>query len=204
MNHDDPSIISPMKNVSMKPIAYCVFDTRIGPCGIAWRDDETERGVPTVISFQLPEATTEATEAKIARESGGRPSSAPPPAIAALIERIRKHLEGNTEDFRDIDVDLGGAAPFARQVYAVARTIPPGQTTTYGEIAEALAKPGAARAVGQALGKNPVPLIIPCHRVLAAGGKPGGFSAAGGLTIKARMLAIEGVRILNSLFVDQR
>jgi len=186
----------------MKSIAYCLFDTPLGPCGIAWRDDGAENVSPAVTSFQLPEATAQAMEAKIARESGGYPSSAPPPAIAALIERIRKHFEGNADDFRDIAVDLDGMGPFARRVYAAARAIPPGQTMTYGEIAEVLARPGAARAVGQALGKNPIPLIIPCHRVLAAGGKPGGFSAAGGLTTKARMLDVEGVRILNRLFAD--
>src|SRR5690606_26601372 len=133
---------------------------------------------PAVVSFQLPDATVQATEARIARESGARPSSAPP-AIAAIIERIRRHLGGEAEDFRDIEVGLDHVGPFARQVYAAARAIPAGRTATYGEIAEAVARPGAARAVGQALGKNPIPLIIPCHRVLAAGGKPGGFSAPG-------------------------
>lgn len=184
-------------------IAYCVFDTPLGPCGIAWRDGGTDDAPPAVTCFQLPEASAQETEARIARESGGRPSSAPPPAIAALVERIRRHFEGYPDDFRDVEVDLGGAGPFARQVYAAARAIPSGRTMTYGEIAEVLARPGAARAVGRALGKNPIPLIIPCHRVLAAGGKPGGFSAAGGLTTKARMLAVEGVRILNGLFADR-
>ncbi|HYE36779.1 methylated-DNA--[protein]-cysteine S-methyltransferase [Methylocaldum sp.] len=177
----------------MKPIAYCLFDTPLGACGIAWRDGGSEGGPPAVTCFQLPEATAQATEARIARESGAHPSGAPPPAIAALIERIRKHFAGNAEDFRDIDVDLDGVGPFARQVYSAARAIPAGQTSTYGGIAEALARPGAARAVGQALGKNPIPLIIPCHRILAAGGKPGGFSAPGGLATKSRMLAFEGV-----------
>ncbi|BBA36297.1 methylated-DNA-protein-cysteine methyltransferase [Methylocaldum marinum] len=176
----------------MKPPHYCVFDTPLGPCGLAWRDGGPEGAPPAVVSFQLPDATVQATEARIARESGARPSSAPP-AIAAIIERIRRHLGGEAEDFRDIEVGLDHVGPFARQVYAAARAIPAGRTATYGEIAEAVARPGAARAVGQALGKNPIPLIIPCHRVLAAGGKPGGFSAPGGLATKSRMLAVEGV-----------
>jgi len=90
---------------------------------------------------------------------------------------------------------LGGVGPFAQQVYEAARRIPAGQTATYGELAKAVDRPGAARGVGQALGKNPIPLIIPCHRVLAAGGKPGGFSAHGGQATKIRMLAIEGAAV---------
>lgn len=177
----------------MQPLDYCLFDTPLGPCGIAWRAGGDEGTSPAVSTFQFPEATPAATAAQLERSTGARLSSAPPPAIAAVIERIRRHLEGETEDFRDIDVDLHGVGSFARQVYAVARAIPAGETRTYGEIAEALARPGAARAVGQALGRNPIPLIIPCHRVLAAGGKPGGFSAPGGLATKSRILAIEGV-----------
>ena len=103
-----------------------------------------------------------------------------------------KHFRGDVQDFRDVALDLDGAAPFARQVYEAARRIPAGQTRTYGEVAQAVGRPAAARAVGQALGKNPVALIIPCHRILAAGGKPGGFSTHGGLATKAWMLAVEG------------
>ncbi len=173
----------------MKPTAYYIFDTSLGPCGIAWREGDR----PALTSFQLPAIDARATEERIARETGARPSNAPPPAIAGIIGRVRRHFEGYPEDFRDVEVDLDGAGPFARQVYAAARAIPAGKTATYGEIAETLARPGAARAVGQALGKNPIPLIIPCHRVVAAGGKPGGFSAPGGLRTKSRMLAVEGV-----------
>jgi methylated-DNA-[protein]-cysteine S-methyltransferase len=146
-----------------------------------------------VTLLQLPEATTERTEARIARNSGARKGSTPPPRIAEVIEKLCKHLEGDIQDLRDIPVDLDGAPPFARQVYEAARQIPPGQTTTYGELAKAVGHPGAARAVGHALARNPIALIIPCHRVLAAGSKPGGFSAYGGLATKARMLALEGL-----------
>src|SRR5712691_7547679 len=149
----------------MKRGAYCVFETALGWCGIAWR----ERG-----------------------ESGARKASAPPLRIAEVIEKIRKHLQGEIQDFRDIAIDLDGADRFARQVYEAAREIPAGETRTYGELAKALGQTGDARDVGQALARNPIALIIPCHRVVAAGGKPGGFSAHGGRATKARMLGIEG------------
>jgi O-6-methylguanine DNA methyltransferase len=148
-----------------------------------------------VTCFQLPEATTKLTESRIARSSGAGQATAPPPPIAAIIERVSKHLQGDIQDFRDIALDLEGTASFARRVYEAARQIPTGQTRTYGELAKAIGRPTAARAVGQALGKNPIALLIPCHRVLAAGGKPGGFSAHGGRATKARMLAIEGTTI---------
>ena len=103
-----------------------------------------------------------------------------------------QHLKGDLQDFRDIPVDLDGVGPFVRKVCEAAREIPVGQTVTYADLARALGQPGAARAVGRALGRNPIPLIIPCHRVLAAHGKPGGFSAHGGRVTKAKLLAIEG------------
>ncbi len=171
----------------MKQAGYCLFETPLGLCGIAWSGEP-----PAVTLLQLPEATPERTEARLARQTGVGAARVPPPRIVQVIERLRKHLEGDVQDLRDIALDLDGAAPFARKVYEAARQIPPGQTMTYGELAKAAGRPGAARAVGQALGKNPVAVIIPCHRVLAAGGKPGGFSAHGGRTTKARMLAAEG------------
>jgi len=177
----------------MKHIAYCLFETPLGSCGIAWSQPGNSPTPPAVTLLQLPEATRKMTESRIARSAGARKSSAPPPQVAAVIERVRKHLQGDAQDFLDITLDLDGADPFARQVYQAARRIPAGQTRTYGELATALRRPAAARAVGQALGRNPIGLIIPCHRVVAAGGKPGGFSAHGGRATKARMLAIEGV-----------
>ncbi len=173
----------------MKPLFYCLFETALGWCGIAWRASSAST---PVVFFQLPEATQATTEQKIARDCGGKPSE-PPPEIVEIIRKIRKHLSGCPQDFRDIVLDPKGISVFAQQVYAASRAIPAGQTRTYGEIAKDLNRPTAARAVGQALGKNPVALIVPCHRVLAAGGKPGGFSAHGGQTTKARMLEIEGI-----------
>lgn len=173
----------------MKSAAYCLFETPLGRCGIAWRTRCGQDGRPIVTGFQLPEATA----ADMERDAGVFSESPPPGPIAALIERVRRHLAGDCEDFTDVEVDVDGVGAFAQQVYTAIRRIPAGQTRTYGEIAQSLSRAGAARAVGQALGENPIPLIIPCHRVLAAGGKPGGFSAPGGVATKLRMLAIEGV-----------
>ena len=179
----------------MKQAAYCLFETPLGACGIAWKEQETSRIPPVVTFFQLPEATRSLTDTRIAGSSGGRKARVPPPLIAGIIKKVQKHLHGDVQDFLDIVVDLDGAGPFARQVYEAVRKIPAGRTMTYGEIATVMNRPTAARAVGQALGRNPIPLIIPCHRVLAIGNKPGGFSAHGGLETKAKMLEIEGATI---------
>lgn len=176
----------------MEQAAYCLFETPLGACGIAWKAQEASRIPPVVTFFQLPEATRSLTDARIAGNSGGRKARVPPPHIAGIIKRVRKHLNGEVQDFLDIDVDLDRLAPFARQVYETVRKIPPGRTRSYGELAAEMNRPAAARAVGQALGRNSIPLLIPCHRVLASGGKPGGFSAHGGVETKARLLEIEG------------
>ena len=179
----------------MKQTAYCLFETPLGACGIAWKERETSRIPPVVTFFQLPEATRSVTDTRIAGSSGGRKARVPPPHIAGIIRRVRMHLRGDVQDFLDIAVDLDGAAPFARQVYEAVRKIPPGRTRTYGELAADMNRPTASRAVGQALGRNPIPLLIPCHRVLGHSGKPGGFSAHGGVETKARLLEIEGATI---------
>lgn len=176
----------------MKQAAYCLFETPLGTCGIAWNVSDSSDGQPVVTFFQLPEATKKSTEKRIAGSSHGRRTNAPPPRIAAIIGKVQMHLRGDVQDFLDIVVDLDGAGSFARQVYEAIRKIPAGRTVTYGELAKEMNRPTAARAVGQALGRNPIPLIIPCHRVLAARGKAGGFSAPGGVETKTRMLAIEG------------
>jgi methylated-DNA-[protein]-cysteine S-methyltransferase len=179
----------------MKQAAYCLFETPLGACGIAWKEQETPRIPPVVTIFQLPEATRSLTDTRIAGRSGGRKARVPPPRIAGIIKKVQKHLRGDVQDFPDIVVDLDGAGPFARQVYEAVRKIPPGRTMTYGELATDINRPTASRAVGQALGRNPIPLIIPCHRVLASGKKPGGFSAHGGLETKEKLLEIEGATI---------
>lgn len=161
------------------------FDTAIGCLGIAWSD----RGV---VGVQLPEASESATRARTRRRFPEATEEVPPAAIKAAIEGIVALLAGEPAgDLRGIDLDLRAVSEFESAVYRVARAIPPGETLTYGEIAERLEDPGAARAVGQALGANPIPIIIPCHRVLAAGGRAGGFSAPGGVRTKLELLEIE-------------
>ncbi|QXP90032.1 methylated-DNA--[protein]-cysteine S-methyltransferase [Methylococcus capsulatus] len=175
-------------------LGHCLFDTGFGVCGIAWRAFEGKDEAPVVTLFLLPEATAAGTAAAMARRCGGSPT-VPPPAIAEVIEKVRRHFRGDLQDFSRVRVEPDGAGPFARAVYSAARDVPAGQVRTYGELARALNRPAAARAVGQALGRNPVPLIIPCHRILGAGGKLGGFSAHGGVATKARMLRLEGVAV---------
>lgn len=114
----------------------------------------------------------------------------PSPSIAVLVDRIRRHLSGDLQDFRDIALDLSGATPFTRDVCVWIRSIPPGKVFTYGEVARGMGKPGASRAIGQALSRNPIGLVVPCHRVVGAGGLTG-FSAPGGLATKERLLRLE-------------
>lgn len=116
-------------------------------------------------------------------------------AAQLAVDGIVALLRGEAIDLLAIELDMERVPPFHRRVYEVARTVPPGKTLSYGEIAARLGDPGVARAVGQALGRNPCPIIVPCHRVLAAGGKIGGFSANGGVTTKLRLLLIEGARM---------
>src|SRR5271154_5358009 len=151
----------------MKSGSYCVFETAIGACGVAWSD---ARGEAAVRYFQLPEATVQATEARIASRCRSRKADAPPAEIAALIEKVQEHLAGRIQDFSDAPVDLSEAGEFDRIVLEAALRIPAGETRTYGDLAKAVGRPTEARAVGQVMARNPIPLIIPCHRVLAANG----------------------------------
>ncbi len=184
----------------MKRASYCLFETPLGTCGIAWREPAYSTSRAVVTAVQLPEATPRATESRIARRSGPSRRGLPPPEIVAIIEGIRRHLGGQVQDFHSVEVDLGDVAPFFRQVYEAAREIPPGQTRTYGEIARAVGQPHRAQEVGLAMAKNPVPILISCHRVAAAGGRPGGFSAHGGRATKSRLLALEGAPVNLPLF----
>ena len=184
----------------MKPARYCLFETPLGTCGIAWREAADSASRPVVTAVELPGATPRATESRIARKSGLNRPSLPPPEIVAILERIRRHLGGEVQDFRSVALDLSAVVPFFRQVYEAAREIPPGQTRTYGEIARAVGQPNRAQEVGQAMAKNPVPILIPCHRVAAAGGKPGGFSAHGGRATKSKLLSLEGAPVNLHLF----
>jgi methylated-DNA-[protein]-cysteine S-methyltransferase len=173
-----------MSMLRLKPEGFAFFDTAIGRCGIAW----TERGVCGV---QIPEGDEASTRARLLRRWPDTPEETPPPGVADVIDRCVALMEGEAVDFADCQLDLRGTSEFERQVYAAALAIPPGQTLTYGEIADQIGSHGAARAVGAALGANPVPIVVPCHRVTGANGRSGGFSAPGGAKTKLRMLAIE-------------
>lgn len=168
----------------MPAIKYARFDTVLGRCGIVW----TNRGIARI---QLPERDEELALRRLAH--GGGTQTDPPEPIVATIRDIVLHLGGQPQDFSGVELDLNGVAGFPRRVYAAARKIEAGRTATYGEIAELAGSPGQARAVGRALGANPIPLVVPCHRVVASGGRMGGFSAPGGVVTKAKLLAIEGV-----------
>ena len=167
---------------------YCLFDTAIGAVGVAWSAHGVTR-------LQLPESSRAATE----RRLRGRPASAfesqPPPPIERAIDAVQRYMTGERVAFSGIKLDLTGVGPFHCSIYEALRRIGWGETTTYGALAQQAGDPGASRAVGQAMGRNPVPVIIPCHRVLASGGKAGGFSAFGGTVTKQRLLALEGVHL---------
>jgi methylated-DNA-[protein]-cysteine S-methyltransferase len=168
---------------------YQVFETAGGFCAIAWNG-------AAVTSFQLPTHSAEATERRLLRRLPAATPGTPPPDVAKVIATAQRYFAGEKVDFSDVPLDLDAQDEFFRRIYEALRRVGWGNTTTYGALAKVLgAGPEAARDVGQAMAQNPVPLIIPCHRVLAAGGKVGGFSAPGGSAAKVRMLELEGVRV---------
>lgn len=171
-------------------IYYTVFDTALGPAGMAWNDVGVTR-------FQLPSADAEAATRRLLRGTPGAEAAVPPAPIAQIVDAAKRYFAGEKIDFSDVTLDLGAQDELFRAIYAAARRVGYGETTTYGQLAKSLGRTDweAAREVGQAMAKNPVALIIPCHRVLAAGEKIGGFSAPGGAATKAKMLALEGVQL---------
>jgi len=169
----------------MTAIDYTLFDTAIGRPAIAWG----ERGI---VAVQLPAASESRTRARIMRMFPDAREGSPPAAVQRVIDGIVGLLRGEAVDLSGAVIDTAGVPDFHRRVYAVARTIPPGHTLTYGGVAERLGEPRVARDVGQVLGENPFPIVVPCHRVLAANGKLGGFSAPGGTATKLKLLRIEG------------
>jgi methylated-DNA-[protein]-cysteine S-methyltransferase len=174
----------------MNTLAYALFPTPLGFCGIAWNT-----GALTCV--QLPEVDEAATRGRMARRFPDLREDTPPPFVLKAIAAITALLEGHPTEPRDLShlpLDMTGVPPFHQRVYELARRIPPGETLTYGEVAQRLGEPGAARAVGQALGANPFAPVVPCHRVLGAQTGTGGFSAHGGLQTKLKMLEIEGAR----------
>lgn len=171
---------------------YALFNTAFGCCALAWH-------ASALTAVRLPDHSDALTRANLlARRPDAveSPEEAPgaehwPTFVTHAVQSIRAHLAGQPHDLRDLPLDLHGVQPFEARVYVAARALDPGQTCTYGEMANAIGDPGATRAVGQALGHNPWPLVVPCHRVLAAGGRLGGFSAPGGSETKRRLLVLE-------------
>ena len=168
---------------------YHLFETKLGFAGIAWSDAGIAR-------FRLPDPDRDAA----ARQFKGKTETqSPPPHVAAVVEEAKRYFAGERIDFTPIALDLSSIDPLRRSIYDALRKVSFGETVTYGELAKraGVTAPQAAQDVGVAMARNPVPLIIPCHRVLAAGGKLGGFSAPGRTETKEKMLALEGVFIGN-------
>jgi len=164
---------------------FTLFDTALGRCGIAW-------GPRGIVSVQLPGPDDRALRARMRRAAPGASEAEPPRDVARAVDEVVALLAGEPRDLAAVVLDMERVPEFDRRIYEVARTVAPGATITYGEIAARIGERGAAQAVGQALGRNPFPVVVPCHRVLAASGGLGGFSAPGGVATKRRMLAIEG------------
>jgi len=174
---------------------FALFDTAIGRCGVAW-------GEGGLLGVQLPEADDTRTRSRLLQKAPGAREMTPPVGVQRACDAMAELLDGEARDLSFVALDTDHLPAFNRSVYDIARTIAPGETLTYGDIASRLGDKLLSRAVGKALGENPLPIVIPCHRVLAANGKTGGFSANGGVTTKFRMLAIERARIAGAASND--
>ena len=164
---------------------FALFETAVGRCAIVWRGAR-------IVGTHLPEASDARALAALARRFPSGRAATPPTFVAAAMARIATFLDGGADGFGDLPLDLESVSAWERRVYAAAQAIPAGTTTTYGAMAASLGDAGQARAVGQALGRNPWPIVVPCHRITAADGRTGGFSAPGGASTKLRLLEIEG------------
>jgi methylated-DNA-[protein]-cysteine S-methyltransferase len=167
----------------LKDAELTLFPTALGTCAIAWADSG-------IVGVELP-GDERSVRARIERRMPGAGEAVAPPTIQHAIDGVIALLNGEPRNLTDIEVDMSIVQPFDRRVLESIRTIPPGETLTYGEVAARIGHPSAAREVGAALGRNPFPIIVPCHRVLAASGKTGGFSGAGGVATKLKLLGIE-------------
>lgn len=182
-----------MLSAAIVPVMpHVFFPTTFGTCGIAWNENG-------LIGFQLPEETAALGEEQLARKARSQPATEPAPDwVQRIIARVQQHLDGKLQDFSDTVLDWTRVTDFQQAVYLQTQAIKPGYKTSYGEIAKLMALGSeAARAVGVALATNPWPLIVPCHRVVSAGGKMTGFSAPGGVRTKTRLLALEGAELLS-------
>jgi len=173
--------------ITNKRASFVQFETAIGRCALLWRGG-------LVVGTALPEEDEQALRAALAARFPGAEEAEPPAFVAEAVDLVVRLLAGEKVDFTSIPIELGGATDLERRVWQAVRRIPCGEVRTYGEIAREIGAPGASQAVGSALGRNPVPILVPCHRVLASGGRSGGFSAPGGVATKFRMLEIERAR----------
>lgn len=169
----------------MSARGHHLFETAIGTCAIAWSD-------AGLIATQLPEGGIDAARRRLARRFADCPQNDPPEWVCDAIGKIAAHLAGERVDYATVPLDDRNIGDWERAVYRAAVAIPAGETRTYGALATGLGRPEAAQAVGQALGRNPWPIVVPCHRILAADGRTGGFSAPGGVATKLKLLEIEG------------
>lgn len=167
------------------PRHSALFATAIGECGLAWQGE-------ALTHVLLPADDAAATRSLLRHLSGAEAAAEPwPPFVQRAVAAMQALVRGEAVPLNDVPLAWGRVGAFERRVYEVTQRLAPGETSTYGEVARELGDAGAARAVGVALGRNPWPLVVPCHRVLAAGGRLGGFSAPGGVATKERLLAIE-------------
>lgn len=176
---------SPDHRYAARVNTYALFETAIGWMGIAWGDCG-------LIGAHLPERDQSVARAALLRRFPGVVEAGTPPEVAGVIHGIRALLRGERPTLHEAQLDLARVPQFNARVYAITRQIPPGETTTYGAIALKIGDRHLAQAIGGVLGRNPWPIIVPCHRVTAAGGKLGGFTARGGTRTKLKLLAIEG------------
>ena len=164
-----------------------IFETPIGPCGIAWREGK-------IIGVEIGDADEKETRYRLSERFGGAATASPPAFVADVVEKVLALLDGASPDFSKTPLAFDSVPTLNRQVYEIILELKAGETTTYGAIARRIGDISLSQAVGYALGKNPFPIIVPCHRVLGSNGKIGGFSAAGGTATKLRLLNIERAR----------
>jgi methylated-DNA-[protein]-cysteine S-methyltransferase len=173
----------------MRAMAWMLFDTAIGPCGVAW-------SLAGLTWVQLPEEDRDATRArllaKVSDAGAMATAKSVPPWVKDAVARVRQHLAGKPQDLGRVPLDVSRVTPFTAKVYRAAQALPAGRTATYGDLAGAVGSPGGSRAIGRAMATNPWPIVVPCHRVVAARGGSGGFSAYGGVVTKEKLLALEG------------
>jgi methylated-DNA-[protein]-cysteine S-methyltransferase len=171
------------------PVAYSLFATTLGTAAVAWSEH-------AIVRTFLPEPSAQAARARLARRLPHATEAEPPEHVRRLIDDVVRLLQGDRVSLEWVMIDDGAVPELDRRVYAATRTIPPGSTRTYGDVARLIGDATLARRVGEALGRNPFPIVVPCHRVLAAGGRTGGFSARGGTETKMELLRVEGAVLL--------